>query len=64
MHCLSPKHWLNDEVINFFCQMLQARHDQKVSEYNKTNPDSPMRRVHFFNSFFMGKVSMSRYYCV
>ena len=44
--CLSPGHWLNDEVINFYCQMLQARHDQKVSEYNKTNPDSPMRRVH------------------
>ena len=50
LHCLKPRTWVNDELINFYMNMLMVR-DEKLSTNN------PERRTsHYFNSFFMGKL--------
>ena len=48
--CLKPETWLNDEVINFYMEMLQAR-DTTLCERNSSRLSS-----HFFNSFFIEKL--------
>lgn len=45
--CLRPGQWLNDEVINFYCKLLEER--------AKKSADSP--KVWFPNSFFWPKLS-------
>jgi len=52
LQCLKAKTWLNDEVINFYMLLLQARSDRHVEE-----SDRPRQlKSHFFNSFFMAKI--------
>jgi sentrin-specific protease 1 len=48
--CLKPSTWLNDEVINFYFNMLQVR-DQSLCER-----DPSRKKSHFFNSFFMERL--------
>lgn len=45
--CLKPGQWLNDEVINFYCKLLEERSKKKT--------DLP--KVWFPNSFFWPKLS-------
>ena len=45
--CLEPATWLNDEVINFWFQLLDDR-DQKAEGFG---------RSHFFSSFFYTKLT-------
>ncbi|EQC28611.1 hypothetical protein SDRG_13690 [Saprolegnia diclina VS20] len=54
IQCLRPGQWLNDEIINFYFQMLAER-DVHVSAALGI-PGS-----HFFNSFFFSKVSEDGY---
>ncbi|KAF0687972.1 Aste57867_20353 [Aphanomyces stellatus] len=51
LQCLLPATWLNDEIVNFWFQMLGER-------------DASLKRPlksHFFNSFFFAKVSEGGY---
>lgn len=50
MACLRPSTWLNDEVINFYMELLQDR-DRALC-----NKDSTRKSSHYFNSFFMAKL--------
>lgn len=45
--CLKPAQWLNDEVINFYCKLLEER--------SKKSKDAP--KCWFPNSFFWPKLS-------
>jgi len=47
LQCLMPRTWLNDEVINFYCKLLQER-----SNASKSGPS-----CWFANSFFWNKLS-------
>jgi hypothetical protein len=49
--CLRPVTWLNDEVINFYLEMLAER-DTLLSENSKTG----RRTSHYFNTFFISKL--------
>ena len=49
--CLRPCTWLNDEVINFYMNMLMER-DQRRSDESA----GKIRSSHFFSSFFMVKL--------
>lgn len=51
MNCLSPKTWLNDEVINFYMCMLQERDLALTTDSNGNRTLS-----HFFNSFMICKL--------
>ena len=51
MLCLRPRTWLNDEVINFYMNMLMER-DQRRSDQSA----GKVRSSHFFSSFFMVKL--------
>ena len=54
---ITPKEWLNDEIINFRFQLLRQRQDRKVSRHNNMmNASSLMRKSHFFNTYFMDKI--------
>ncbi|DAZ95743.1 TPA: hypothetical protein N0F65_006391 [Lagenidium giganteum] len=55
LQCLLPMQWLNDEVINFWFQMLNDRDVELV------NSGVLAKRSHFFNSFFYTKVSENGY---
>lgn len=55
LQCLLPLQWLNDEVINFWFEMLSERDTALVKR-----EVLPMRS-HFFNSFFFTKVSEGGY---
>ena len=52
---LQPRTWLNDQIINFFMEMLVARSCALVSEGLRP------RRSYFFNSFFMDKLEREGY---
>jgi hypothetical protein len=54
--CLSPKLWLNDEIINYYMQMLQEW-DKRLCEADRTRKPS-----HFFNLFFMTKLLQNDIY--
>jgi sentrin-specific protease 1 len=47
LQCLRPAEWLNDEVINFYCKLLEER--------GKKNKNAP--KCWFPNSFFWPKLS-------
>ena len=53
--CLTPTEWLNDEVVNFFMGLLQARSD------GATEADA-LPRCHFFLSQFYTKLYASSAY--
>ncbi|CAI5739224.1 unnamed protein product [Hyaloperonospora brassicae] len=55
LQCLLPLQWLNDEVINFYFQMMSDRDEALV------NAGVLPKRSHFFNSFFVTKVSENGY---
>ena len=50
LQCLRPNTWLNDEVINFYMQMIRVRNEQACAA------DPLCRQSHFFSSFFMDKL--------
>jgi sentrin-specific protease 1 len=50
MKCLKPYTWLNDEMINFYMQMLLERNEK----LHYLDPSFP--RSHFFSSHFIGKM--------
>ncbi|CCI40892.1 unnamed protein product [Albugo candida] len=52
---LLPKQWLNDEIINFWFQLLQE------SNAALAHSGEPEKSCHFFNSFFYTKVSEDGY---
>lgn len=54
IHCLRPKIWLNDQVINFYMQMLKE-HDAALCAV-----DANRRSSQYFNSFFMDKLLMGK----
>ena len=54
--CLNPKLWLNDEIINYYMQLLQ-QWDKKLCEANQMRKPS-----HFFNLFFISKLLQSNKY--
>ncbi|RQM14384.1 hypothetical protein DD237_005077 [Peronospora effusa] len=55
LQCLLPLVWLNDEVINFYFQMMSDRDEALVKA------GILQKRSHFFNSFFYTKVSENGY---
>lgn len=55
LQCLLPMQWLNDEVINFWFQLLNDRDVELVQSGTMS------KRSHFFNSFFYTKVSENGY---
>ncbi|ETL39177.1 hypothetical protein L916_09430 [Phytophthora nicotianae] len=55
LQCMLPGTWLNDEVINFYFQMLSDRDEALVKA------GVLPKRSHFFNSFFYTKVSENGY---
>ncbi|EGZ17649.1 Hypothetical protein PHYSODRAFT_498310 [Phytophthora sojae] len=55
LQVLLPGIWLNDEVINFYFQMMSDRDEALV------NAGVLPKRSHFFNSFFYTKVSENGY---
>eukprot|EP00602_Paraphysomonas_sp_CaronLab_P000220 CAMPEP_0185030244 /NCGR_PEP_ID=MMETSP1103-20130426/17070_1 /TAXON_ID=36769 /ORGANISM="Paraphysomonas bandaiensis, Strain Caron Lab Isolate" /LENGTH=521 /DNA_ID=CAMNT_0027565287 /DNA_START=187 /DNA_END=1752 /DNA_ORIENTATION=+ len=50
LSCLLPNTWLNDEVINFYMQLLMERNSSQCAK----NPN--MRSSHYFNSFFIDRL--------
>jgi hypothetical protein len=50
IRCLRPGVWLNDEVVNFYMQLLLTRDRRLCTE------DPARRPSHFFNSFFLEKL--------
>ncbi|KAG6971224.1 hypothetical protein JG687_00002180 [Phytophthora cactorum] len=55
LQCMLPGTWLNDEVINFYFQMMSDRDEALVKA------GVLPKRSHFFNSFFYTKVSENGY---
>jgi Ulp1 family protease len=55
LQCMLPLQWLNDEVINFWFQLLNDRDEALVKS------GALSKRSHFFNSFFYTKVSEGGY---
>lgn len=49
LQCMAPQGWLNDEVLNFYCKLLQERNTKQV--------DVGAPRCWFTNSFFWNKLS-------
>ncbi|KAF7022427.1 hypothetical protein CFC21_035183 [Triticum aestivum] len=47
LQCLNDKHWLNDEVINLYLELLKERELREPSKFIK---------CHFFNTFFYKKL--------
>ncbi|VVB16718.1 unnamed protein product [Arabis nemorensis] len=47
LQCLMPSAWLNDEVVNFYLELLKEREARDPQKYLK---------CHFFNSFFYTKL--------
>jgi sentrin-specific protease 1 len=48
--CLKPNTWLNDEVINFYMNMLMERDNSLCKNFTSR------RKSHFFNSFFVERL--------
>jgi sentrin-specific protease 1 len=59
---LKPQQWLNDEIINFYGQLIMSR-----SEASKENPavngagKNKLLNVHYFNTFFWQKLKDEGY---
>jgi len=50
LSCLRPCTWLNDEVINFYLNLLKEREDRRCAQ------DMTRRQSWYFSSFFMEKL--------
>jgi Ulp1 family protease len=50
--CMRNGQWLNDEVINFYMQMIMARASQNPEKYPS---------VHCFNTFFFSTLDQQGY---
>jgi len=57
MSCLRPHGWLNDEVINFYVELLGARQKRRMTHRPDYHP-----KCHFFSSFFFTKLSERNVY--
>ncbi|EKM49025.1 uncharacterized protein PHACADRAFT_107697 [Phanerochaete carnosa HHB-10118-sp] len=53
---LRPGQWLNDEIINFYGQMITCR-----SEESKENQREDLLNVHYFSTFFWSKLRNEGY---
>ncbi|GER52187.1 sentrin-specific protease [Striga asiatica] len=51
LQCLKPRAWLNDEVINFYLELLKEREKREPEKFLK---------CHFFNTFFYKKLISGR----
>ncbi|PAN50281.2 hypothetical protein PAHAL_9G470400 [Panicum hallii] len=49
--CLRPRHWLNDEVINLYLELLKEREKREPKRFLK---------CHFFNTFFYKKLACGK----
>lgn len=60
---LKPGHWLNDEVINFYGQMIQSRAEGSGKENvgNGANGQRKPLKAHYFNTFFWPKLTQDGY---
>jgi len=57
LSCLAEGSWLNDEVVNFYMSMLQARDRGKIATANARSGVGEMQRAsHYFSSFFIAKL--------
>jgi sentrin-specific protease 1 len=62
MQRLRPGQWLNDEVINFYGQMLLQRSEEAESNANKENHSGrKVLNVHYFSTFFWSKLTGEGY---
>ncbi|AFZ81034.1 Ulp1 protease family, C-terminal catalytic domain-containing protein [Theileria equi strain WA] len=52
LSCLHSSNWLDDEVINFYLQMLQERNDKHIKDGVPNIPN-----CYFFNTFFFNALS-------
>ena len=57
IHCLRSSTWLNDEIINFYMEMLAERDELLCSV-----PGTKRVKSHFFNSFFMERLLNGPYH--
>jgi sentrin-specific protease 1 len=48
---LSPGVWLNDQIINFYFEMISELHHNPLT--------APKKKFHFFNSFFYSKLTQN-----
>ena len=53
---LSPETWLNDEIINFYGRLIMDRSDKAQERGWKGADGRPLKRVHWFNTFFYTKI--------
>ncbi|KAI0343926.1 cysteine proteinase [Trametopsis cervina] len=60
---LRPGQWLNDEVINFYGQMILSRSELSNAKSNKENNSQSSKplNVHYFNTFFWSKLTGEGY---
>ncbi len=56
LHCLRRATWLNDEVINFYMNLLQERNTTRCAA------TSGKLTSHYFNSFFLSKLTEGNKY--
>ncbi|KAI0695657.1 cysteine proteinase [Cytidiella melzeri] len=60
---LKPGQWLNDEIINFYGQLLLLRSEEAASKANKENKSGKGKflNAHYFNTFFWSKLTGEGY---
>ena len=61
---LKPGTWLNDEIINFYGQLILERseaHPNKGVKNGARSEKNTILNVHYFNSFFFEKLSQEGY---
>jgi sentrin-specific protease 1 len=62
---LKPGTWLNDEIVNFYGQLILERSDayprNKGMKNGARREKHPILNVHYFNSFFFEKLSQEGY---
>jgi sentrin-specific protease 1 len=63
---LRPSQWLNDEIINFYGALIQARSQEKENISARSGATNALGRgqplnVHFFNTFFWTKLKGEGY---
>jgi sentrin-specific protease 1 len=64
---LKPQQWLNDEVVNYYIQLLSERSEgkfEKLANGSSSGQEQEQgigRKVHVFNSFFYAKLEEQGY---
>lgn len=59
---LRPSQWLNDEIINFYGSLLQARaEDSKENPVGKGDTPGKPLNAHYFSTFFWSKLKGEGY---